>query len=110
MLQTEYEFTLPRGYVDNEGTIHRSGVMRLACAADEIEPLRDPRVQQTPEYLMIVILSRVITKFGTLPKVHTEIIEKLYTADLCYLQDMYQRINEGEIPTCPKCGEAMYSR
>ena len=37
-------------------------------------------------------------------------IEQLFTADLAYLQDMYQRINDVEPPTmqciCPDCGRA----
>ena len=45
-LQTEFAFTLPRGFVDDAGTLHREGVMRLATARDEIEPLRDARVKE----------------------------------------------------------------
>ena len=46
--QTEYEFTLPRGYVDKDGNLNKKGVMRLATASDEIVPMRDNRVQQNP--------------------------------------------------------------
>jgi len=106
-MQTEFEFTLPRGYVDADGEVHRHGVMRLATAADEILPLRDPRVQQNGAYLSIILLSRVITKLGTLPAVNTKIIENLFTVDLAYLQDLYQRINMMDVPgykaRCPKC-------
>ena len=109
MFQTEFPFTLPRGYVDREGNLHREGVMRLANAADEILPLKDSRVQQNPGYLTIIILARVITKLGTLPAVDTRIIEGLFTPDLAYLQDFYQRINVMEIPVykgvCPHCGK-----
>lgn len=105
--QIEYEFTLPRGYVDASGEIHKRGVMRLATAADEILPMRDPRVQQNPGYLTIVLLSRVVTKLGTLPAINTKIIENLFTVDMAYLQDLYQRINLLDVPahhvTCPKC-------
>ena len=107
--ETEFEFTLPRGFVDRSGTLHREGVMRLANAGDEILPLRDPRVQQNPGYLTIILLARVITKLGTLPKVDTNVVERLYTMDLAYLQDLYQRINTMEMPVyrtiCPHCGE-----
>jgi hypothetical protein len=106
-LQTEYDFTLPRGYVDGEGTLHRHGVMRLATAIDEIVPLRDMRVKQNQAYLTVVLLSRVITKLGTLPEVHTGIIEKMFSADFAYLQDLYRRINDAEHATipaqCPSC-------
>lgn len=109
LIQTEYEFELPYGYADEGGTLHKRGIMRLACAADEILPMSDIKVQQNPAYLTVIILSRVITKLGTLPQVNTKIIEKLYTADLAYLQDLYQRINQSEAPVykavCPKCGE-----
>ena len=109
LLQTEYEFELPYGYADESGTHHKRGIMRLACAADEILPMSDIKVQQNPAYLTIITLSRVITKLGTLPQVNTKIIEKLFTADLAYLQDLYQRINQSEAPVykaiCPKCGE-----
>lgn len=109
LIQTEYEFELPHGYADDSGTLHRSGTMRLACAADEILPMSDVRVQQNPAYLTIIILARVITKLGTIPQVDTKIVEKLFTADLAYLQDLYQRINQSEAPVyntiCPKCGQ-----
>jgi len=97
--QTEYEFTLPRGYLDNSGTLHKEGVMRLATAADEILPLKDPRVQQNPGYLTVILLARVVTGLGGLPAVDTRVIENLYTADLAYLQDLYERINSMETPS-----------
>lgn len=107
--QTEFPFVLPRGYLDDGGVLHRDGVMRLANAADEILPLRDPRAQQNPGYITIILLARVITKLGDLPAVDTRTIENLYTMDLAYLQDMYQRINTMDIPTykgvCPHCGK-----
>jgi len=94
--QTEVEFTLPRGYLDGDCVLHRQGVMRLATAADEILPLRDPRVQQNPAYLAIIVLARVITKLGTLTDLDTKTIEGLFAADLDYLQRLYERINSVE--------------
>ncbi len=109
MFDTEFSFVLPKGYVDRDGNLHKNGTMRLAAAADEIVPLRDPRVQQNPGYLTIILLSRVITKLGEMPAVDTRVVEGLYTADLAFLQDFYQRINQAEIPVyrtiCPHCGE-----
>ena len=109
-LQTEYEFLLPRGYVDRDGNLHRQGVMRLATAMDEIVPMRDMRVKQNQAYLTVVLLSRVIVRLGTLDEVHTGVIEELFSADFAYLQDFYRRINEAEhatIPTqCPKCNHS----
>jgi hypothetical protein len=93
MFQTEYEFQLPRGYVDSDGTVHRDGVMRLATAADEILPLKDPRVQANQAYLVIILFARVITRLGTLEAVNPKIIEGLFSADLLYLQEFYNRIN-----------------
>lgn len=108
-MQTEFEFELPKGYVDANGDLHRKGVMRLATAADEILPMRDPKVQQNPGYLSIILLSRVITKLGTLPNINTRVIEGLFTMDLAYLQDLYQRINMADTPSykvaCPHCGQ-----
>lgn len=107
-LTTEYEFTLPEGYVDKDGTLHRKGVMRLATAADEILPMKDPRVQQNPSYLTIIILSRVVTRLGTLTDITSALMENLFAKDFAFLNDMYQRINsleDGTIPAvCPKCG------
>jgi hypothetical protein len=107
-LQTEFEFTLPLGYVDDAGNLHKTGVMRLATAADEIFPLRDPRVTANQAYLVVVLLSRVITKLGSLREVNTGIVERLFSADLAFLQDFYRRINETGSPkvpaTCPSCG------
>jgi hypothetical protein len=106
MFQTEHEFTLPLGFVDDEGNLHRHGVMRLATAADEILPLRDPRVQANEAYLIVILLARVITKLGSVAAVNTKLIEGLYAADLAYLQAMYNRVNgEGAArvhAACPK--------
>ena len=105
--QTEYEFILPRGYVDKDGVLHREGVMRLANAKDEIVPLNDMRVQRNRAYLIIVLLSRVITRLGDLSEVNTGIVENLFASDLRFLEEMYNRINEDEAVvsvTCPECG------
>ena len=108
-MDTEFEFELPKGYVDKNGDVHKRGTMRLATAADEILPMRDPRVQQNAGYLTIILLSRVITKLGTLSSINTHVIEGLFTMDLAYLQDLYQRINMSEMPTykvvCPHCNQ-----
>jgi len=107
MLQTEFEFTLPRGFVDKEGDLHKQGVMRLATAADEIAPLRDPRVTANQAYLAVILLARVITQLGSLTDVTTKVIEGLFSADFAYLQDFYRRINENgtaKVSTsCPEC-------
>lgn len=109
-LQTEYEFTLPSGYVDNEGTLHKKGVMRLATAKDEILPQKDPRVQSNPSYLSVILLSRVITRLGSIESVSPQTIEDLFLLDLSYLQELYQRVNNDEITfdvPCPHCEEAV---
>lgn len=106
-LQTEFEFTLPKGYVDRDGNLHRNGTMRLATAIDEIAPLRDPRVTVNQAYLSVILLTRVISKLGSLADVNTGVIEKLFSADFTYLQDFYRRINENgtsKVATaCPEC-------
>ena len=106
-LQTEYAFVLPRGLVEEDGTVHRDGVMRLATARDEILPLRDPRVRENEAYLSIVLLSRVLVRLGTSTEVHAGIVERLFAADLAFLQDLYRRVNqEGHTlaaVTCPSC-------
>lgn len=105
--QTEFPFTLPRGYVDTEGTLHREGVMRLATAYDEVAPMKDPRVQANPGYLVIILFSRVITKLGDLTHINPKVIEGLFSADLAFLQNFYRRINENGHSrvdvTCPQC-------
>lgn len=107
MFQTEYEFTLPLGFVDQEGNLHRDGVMRLATAADEILPLKDPRVQSNEAYLIVILLARVVTRLGSLSQVNPKVIEGLFAADLAYLQELYNRINgsgAASVPAeCPKC-------
>jgi hypothetical protein len=112
MFKTEFSFRLPRGYVDEEGNVHRDGVMRLATARDEIVPLQDYRVQGNRAYLVIILLSRVITKLGDLSRVSVETIEGLFSTDLAYLQEYYRKINEeGGTPkhhiACPKCSHEM---
>src|SRR5262245_3029819 len=91
---TEFPFTLPRGYVGSDGVVHREGVMRLSTAFDEIAPLKDPRVQANPGYLLIILLSRVVTRLGTLEYINPKVIEGLLSGDLLFLQDLYRRINE----------------
>ena len=107
MLQTEFEFTLPKGYIDRDGNLHRQGIMRLANAKDEIAPLQDPRVQRNPGYLTIILLARVVTRLGDLKDINPGVIENLFSADLAYLQDMYRRINStGSAQAtivCPEC-------
>jgi hypothetical protein len=108
MFRTEHEFTLPLGYQDAQGTLHRDGVMRLATAADEILPLQDPRVTSNPAYLLVILLSRVITRLGSVPQVTPKTIEGLFAADLDHLQELYNDINSGgrngqlEVE-CPRC-------
>jgi hypothetical protein len=106
-LQTEFGFVLPRGYVDAAGVVHRQGVMRLATAKDELVPQRDPRVRENEAYLTVLLLSRVITRLGTLPDVHPGVIENMFASDLAFLQDLYRRVNaEGHTRaavTCPSC-------
>ncbi|MEA5516981.1 hypothetical protein [Nodularia sp. UHCC 0506] len=96
MLQTEFEFTLPKGYLDADGNLHRKGVMRLSKAMDEIVPLRDPRVKSNPAYATVIILSRVITRLGALEEVTPTIVENFFACDLSYLQQFYRQINELE--------------
>ena len=100
-MQTEFEFTLPKGYLDNEGNLHRRGVMRLSTAIDEITPLRDPRVKSNPAYATVIILSRVITKLGALDEVSPHVVEQFFARDLSYLQDFYRQVNELEAPPEP---------
>lgn len=110
MLVVEHEFQLPKGYVDAEGTLHRDGTMRLATAADEILPMKDPRVRDLPAYLVVILLSRVVVRLGSVKPINPSVIEGLFAEDLAYLQDMYNRIN-GLAPArrkvvCPKCESA----
>jgi hypothetical protein len=106
VFRTEVEFILPMGYLDSEGTLHRDGVMRLATAADEILPLKDARVQQNPAYLIVILLSRVITRLGSVQQITPKVIESLYAADLGRLQSLYNEINRldgGAAVVCPNC-------
>lgn len=110
MLQTEFEFTLPKGYIDKDGNLHRQGIMRLANAKDEIAPLQDPRVLRNQAYLIVILLSRVVIKLGELRDVNPGVIENLFSADLAHLQDLYRRINSNGHSRvkvrCPECEKA----
>lgn len=109
-LQTEFEFSLPSGYVDDDGTIHTEGTMRLATAADEINPLRDPRVKANQAYMTIILLGRVITRLGSIEEVSTDVVEHMHVADLTHLQGLYERVNTRGADvvdtTCPECAAA----
>jgi len=104
---TEFEFALPKGYVDPEGEVHREGAMRLATAADEILPLKDPRVQANPAYLVCILLGRVVTRLGSVEVINPKVMEGLFAGDLHYLQDFYNRINGNGTRAlkvvCPQC-------
>jgi hypothetical protein len=106
-MRTEIEFTLPRGYVDGAGTVHREGTMRLATARDEIEPLREVAVRQNQAYLTILLLARTVTRIGEISEISPELIEGLYAADFDHLQRLYERVNsDGEavgVVSCPSC-------
>lgn len=106
-MQTEFEFTLPKGYVDAAGQVHRHGRMRLATAFDEIEAIEHPGVREKQSYLPVLLLSRVITQLGGLEKVTPRVVAGLFAADLVYLQDMYLRLNGTDIimvgAICPHC-------
>lgn len=106
-MRTEFAFTLPRGYVAADGTVHREGTMRLATARDEIEPLRDAEVRQNEAYLSVLLLSRVVTRIGDLTEITPTLVENLFAADFDHLQRLYERLNTdgdavGSI-TCPAC-------
>lgn len=104
---TQFEFLLPRGLVDSDGAVHRQGVMRLATAKDEMMVERDRATQQDPGYSDLVMLSRVITQLGSLVTVTPTVLENLFTLDLAYLRDFYNRINQTDqahlATQCPQC-------
>jgi hypothetical protein len=106
-MQTEIAFTLPKGYVDERGEVHRDGTMRLATARDEIEPLRDVEVRQNEAYLSVLLLARTITRIGPVTEISPALVEGLYAADFDHLQRIYERINsDGEavgVLSCPAC-------
>lgn len=106
-MQTEFAFQLPRGYADDAGEVHRDGVMRLATARDEIEPLREVEVRQNPAYLTVALLARTVTRIGTVTAITPELIEGLFAADFDHLQRLYERINTDEeavgVVACPSC-------
>lgn len=108
-LQTEFSFTLPRGYLDGSGQVHRQGIMRLATALDEIESLEDARVQVNDAYLPVVLLSRVVIRLGELTQVTPQVIEHLFAADMAYLEDLYLRLNSQDSVVlgviCPHCSQ-----
>lgn len=114
MLRIEHDFTLPVGLLGDDGALHRQGTMRLATAADEILPLQDPRVQRNPSYLTVILLSRVVTRLDGIEPVTPKTIESLFSADLAFLQDLYNRINDvddgGTVAVCPSCGEEFAAR
>lgn len=109
MIKTEFDFVLPVGFQDDDGQLHRAGRMRMATAMDEIVALRDPRVRQDEAYLVITLLSQVITELGTFQSLQPKQVERLFARDVAYLQNLYRQIND-EAPQslhvrCPHCGQ-----
>jgi hypothetical protein len=111
VMHTDYEFTLPRGYVDGAGEIHRQGVMRLATAKDEIEAVAHPKVQANEAYLPVILLSRVIVQLGPITEVTPQVVETLFASDIAYLEDLYLRLNSYEDvivkAACPRCNHKL---
>lgn len=111
--QTEIEFELPRGYLAPDGTLHRKGLMRMATARDEILAQEDPRVLRNEAYTIVILLSRTVTKLGTVDTITTAVIESVYAIDYAYLQDTYTRLNRSGMNaisvTCPQCGHQFVS-
>ncbi len=109
-LRTEFDFELPRGYVDADGVVHKSGTMRLATARDELLPLYDARVQENPAFTTVVLLARVITRLGDVARIDAQLVENMFASDVAFLQDLYRRINsEGHTRaavTCPSCEQS----
>ena len=107
IVNTEFDFTLPKGFLDKRGNVLRHGVMRLATAKDEICVQRDQRVRTEPSYHFLVMLSQVITRLGDLSDITPEMLENLFTLDMAYLREFYNRINqhgEAQIQAqCPNC-------
>jgi hypothetical protein len=106
-LRTEYPFVLPRGYVDEDGHVHRDGTLRLATAKDELTAQSEPLVRQNPSYLSIYLIVRTLSRLGELPAVDRFVVEHLFASDLAFLQDLYRRVNqlghtEAEVG-CPEC-------
>jgi hypothetical protein len=112
MFATEFEFTLPCGFLDEEGTLHKEGVMRRATAADEILPLKDPRVLKNEAYVIVILLSRVITRLGSVASVNPKVIESMFATDLAFLQALYNKVNryEDSAETCPHCEKPLNAR
>ena len=112
-IRTEFPFRLPKGVINPDtGQLERDGMMRLATARDEIEPLQDYRVQSNRAYLVILLLSRVITKIGGIERITAETVENLFSSDLAYLQEFYRKINEEGTPVhdvaCPSCSHSFH--
>ncbi|MCM1057181.1 MAG: phage tail assembly protein [Firmicutes bacterium] len=109
LIQTEYDFTLPKGFVGQEGTICRKGTMRLATAMDEIEAMGDARGKKSPDYLSVLLLSKVVVRLEGVEEITPQVIEGLFTADFSFLQNMYETVNAAEDPVirvqCPHCGK-----
>ncbi len=96
-LRTEFDFVLPKGFVDDDGVVHRTGTMRLATARDEIEPLRDRAITDPDDpYLTVLVLARVLVRLGSVASIDTDVVERLFAADLAFLQDLYGIINFGD--------------
>ncbi|MGF1521678.1 MAG: phage tail assembly protein [Leptolyngbyaceae cyanobacterium] len=109
-LITQFDFMLPRGLLDESGAVHRKGTMRLATAKDELVVDKDPRGKGSSTYQTLLMLSQVVTQLGTLTRVMPEQLEGLFTKDLAYLREFYNRINQtgsALIQTqCPQCNQA----
>lgn len=100
-MRTEHPFTLPRGYVDEDGTVHRKGRMRLATARDELEVASDPRARDDELWATVLLLARTVTRLGKLAAVTTDTVQGLFAADLAYLQEHYTAINFGDPESVP---------
>lgn len=90
---TDFPFTLPSGYRDRDGNLHRDGVMRRQIIVDQMMPLKDHRVPPTPEEVFVYRLSCSMVQLGSLQTVTSDMIEAMSPEDRNYLRDLYDRIH-----------------
>jgi hypothetical protein len=92
-IRMEFPFLLHIGFVDNQGQLHREGVMRRATAGDEIAALSDIRVRNNSAFLPLIVLSSVIVRLGSHEALSVLDIQNLYLPDFNYLQSFYNEVN-----------------
>jgi hypothetical protein len=105
----EFEFEMPIGYLDADGRLHRTAMLRKMTGRDEAI-MADKKNRKNGARLITELLGNCLLRIGDIDKPGQRVAQALYSADRHYLLMMLRQITFGaELEaaySCPSCREA----